>query len=40
MKEKKLQYSLTLLSTIYIVDDVFLLNNLKFGDYDQRIYPI
>ena len=37
-KDKKLAISFN--STFYYIDDVLSLNNSKFGDYVERIYPI
>ena len=38
MKDKKLAISFN--STLRYIDDVLSLNNLKFGDHIERIYPI
>ena len=37
-KDKKLAISFN--STFRYIDDVLSLNNSKFGDYEERIYPI
>ena len=37
-KDKKLAISFN--STFRYIDDVLKINNLKFGDYVERIYPI